>query len=371
MCLKNIAFILNYPLQNQIEVGHLDVLITQYKNALEVFDQVHLLSPRDNREYALGKNIFVHSNSCTSRLFYYPSILWDAWKLLKIVREHDIKVIRALAPTSGFAAVLVGKITGIPVIVSVHADQKVAAADERRSALKNLLINAIEPFVMRHADLIPVISKHVRNYALKTGAETKKIVFHPNFVDEQKFRPRGKRGKNEVLFVGRLSKVKGGEEAIRAMALVVKERPEAVLKIAGKGEEEQNLHSLVKQLKLEKNVVFLGRVDHEKQLPKLMSESSVFVAPQTAGFTLIEAMSSGLPIVAGDVEWSQEVIKSGETGLLVKPEPQEIARAILQLLNSPQKARQLGENAQRIALEKFSLRAWKRREIAFYEKFLG
>ncbi|MBI2445148.1 glycosyltransferase family 4 protein [Candidatus Micrarchaeota archaeon] len=369
---SNLAIILNYPLQNQVDVGHFDVLQTQFDNSLQSFDHVFVVSPRDSRQYPSTPGVTILSNGWAHPLLYYFALLKDIWTLRKLVRKKGVKVIRAMAPTSGFAAVIAAKLTGAKTVVSVHTDEDLAKKDEGRRFLRNLFVDAIVPFVLKRADCVPVISGHIRDYAVRKGAREDRLVFHPNFVDTHQFHPDSlPRKANQVLFVGRLSKVKGAQEAIEAMAIVVKKKPDAKLLIAGRGEEEDALRQRVRQLELEKHVQFLGRVDHETQLPKLMSESAVFLAPQMAGFTLIEAMSSGLAIVAGDVEWSRETIKTGENGLLVRAgSVPECADAVLKLLEAPEEAERMGKAARRVAEERFSLTAWKAREKSFYENVM-
>ncbi|MBI5226929.1 glycosyltransferase family 4 protein [Candidatus Micrarchaeota archaeon] len=371
----NLAIILNYPLQNQIDVGHYDVLQTQFENGLENFGHVYVISPRDNRTYASQNQsgITILSNGWSHPLVYYVALLKDIWTLRKLVKKNNAKVIRAMAPTSGFAAVIAGKLTGVKTVVSVHTDEDLAKKDEGRRFLRNVFVNAIVPFVMKRADCVPVISGHIKDYALRKGADEKRIVFHPNFVNTDQFKPHlAPKRPSQILFVGRLSKVKGAMETIDAMALVTKSRTDAELVIAGKGEEETALRQRVQQLGLEKNVRFLGRVDHEMQLPKLMSESAVFLAPQMAGFTLIEAMASGVAIVAGDVEWSRETIQTGHNGILVTAgSVPECADAVLKLLTNPTDAQKMGLAARTMAEEKFSLGAWKERERVIYRGLMN
>ncbi len=370
----NLAILLNYPLQNQIDVGHYDVLQTQFDNSLTEFGHVYVVSPRDSRQYPAPSNpdISIIPNGWSHPVLYYFALLKDIWMLRKLVRKNGVKVIRAMAPTSGFAAVIAARLTGAKTVVSVHTDEDLAKKDEGRRALRNWFVDAIVPFVLKRADCVPVISGHIRDYALRKGAREERLVFHPNFVDTEKFAPGLSAKKpHQVLIVGRLSKVKGAMEAIEAMAHVVRTHPDAVLIVAGKGEEETALKEKVRQLGLEQNVRFLGRVDHETELPRLMSESAVFLAPQMAGFTLIEAMASGSAIVAGDVEWSRETIRTGHNGILVSAgSVAECADAVVKLLSNPAEGEKMGVQARQTAEEKFSLDAWKERENAFYRKVM-
>jgi len=372
--MPSLAIILNYPIRNAEQVGILGKDIVSFKNPLRIFREVHVISPRSSEPMDLGdKNVYVHPVQTTARWQYYLSPLFDALALYRVVKRHDVKVIRALAPTSGFVATMVGRLTGVPVVVSVHTDQFVAARDERRSALKNVLVRLVEPFVLKRAKLVPVISGHIQRYALNMGARPETLFYHPNFVDTKLFRPQAKaRGLKRILFVGRLSKVKGAEEALETLRLVLQKRKDVVLLIAGSGEQESAAKALAKRLGVEKHVQFLGSVDHERQLPRLMGSSHVFLAPLTAGFSLIEAMASGLPIVAGDIEWTREVIRTGETGVLVNAgNPAALAEGVLSVLNDPRGAERMAARVRKLACKTFSLDAWKERDLEIYRRALA
>lgn len=80
---------------------------------------------------------------------------------------------------------------------------------------------------------------------------------------------------------------------------------------------------------------------------------------------------SGKPIVAYDIEWHSELIKNNETGLLVaKGDIEGAANAILKILDNAELARKMGENARRLAIEKYSLENTSKIKIKCYEELL-
>jgi glycosyltransferase involved in cell wall biosynthesis len=360
--MKSLAVLLNYPLQNQIDVGHLDVLLATFENALNEFDEVHVISPRDDREYDLGNpRIKVHSNGCTASWLYYPSVFKDAWKLYKIVRENNARVIRLFAPTSGLVGGIVGRLTRTPVLLSVHTDEELAANDSGRSFLKSLLVRFAEPLSFKLASKIGVISGHIRGYALRKGASGHKLFNHHNFVDTRKFKPISKKNKAPVfVFVGRFTPVKSPLTSIKAFERVLTEK-DAVLWLVGDGPQLKQAKHAAKPLG--KKVKFYGRVEHSK-LPAILAKADYFIAPATAGFTLIEAFSCGLPAAAADLDWSRELVRNGKTGYLAKAyDAGSLANACLKLLRSKKSMR----NACRRVVEKdYSLRAFKERELCAY-----
>ncbi|PIO02715.1 hypothetical protein COT57_02505 [Candidatus Micrarchaeota archaeon CG09_land_8_20_14_0_10_55_25] len=355
--MKRIVFLLNYPLQNQVDVGHLDVLMQSFKNALNKFDEAAIISPRDNREYRLGKKIRVKSNGFTNPLLYYLSPLKDFWTLWRLACDSDTKLIRAFAPTSGFVAGLVGKLTGKPVFLSVHTDEAVAARDSGRRPLKSLLVRFAEPLSLKWATKIGVISEHIREYAVRRGADPKKVFLHHNFVDLKKFKP-GKGNNKRFVFVGRFTAVKAPLTALKAF----KELGEGELWMIGDGPQFTEAKRIAG-----KNVRFFGSVPHSG-LPAILAKCDYFIAPATAGFTLIEAFACGLPAAAADLDWTKEMVVNGKTGYLCKAyDADSLAAAMKKLLKNGVKMRAACVKKSR----EFSLKEFKKRELKVYGEIIG
>lgn len=138
-----------------------------------------------------------------------------------------------------------------------------------------------------------------------------------------------------LLFVGRLQPWKGVETAIRALPQI----PQAVLLIAGDGEDRARLAAIANELGLNERVRFLGSVPR-LQLPALYASVDLLVATshasETFGIGPVEAQACGLPVVATRFGGFPEVVAAGKTGLLVPPrDPAALAAAVNELLADP------------------------------------
>lgn len=138
-----------------------------------------------------------------------------------------------------------------------------------------------------------------------------------------------------LLFVGRLQPWKGVETAIRALPQI----PQAVLLIAGDGEDRARLAAIANELGLNERVRFLGSVPR-LQLPALYASVDLLVATshasETFGIGPVEAQACGLPVVATRFGGFPEVVAAGQTGLLVPPrDPAALAAAVNELLADP------------------------------------
>jgi glycosyltransferase involved in cell wall biosynthesis len=149
-----------------------------------------------------------------------------------------------------------------------------------------------------------------------------------------------------ILHVGRLDIDKKVDVVIQAAARVMAQIP-AQLLIVGDGECLESLMEMSRQLGIAKHSHFPGFVDKNTDLPALYRIATVFTTAseiETQGLVLLEAMASGLPVVAVDATCIHEVIKHGINGYLVSPgNENEIVKGIIDLLRNPIKAKQMGE----------------------------
>lgn len=146
--------------------------------------------------------------------------------------------------------------------------------------------------------------------------------------------------------VGNLRAVKGHDVLLRAAAEVLAAYPQASFSIGGEVLEPvfaAELQRLARELGIEDRVSFPGGVT---ALPAFLAKADVFVLPsRSEGFSnaILEAMASGLPVVATDVGGNAEAVQDGVTGLIVRPDdPAQLAAALLALLADPGRARAMG-----------------------------
>lgn len=160
--------------------------------------------------------------------------------------------------------------------------------------------------------------------------------FNPKLRDLKLYKGIGISGK-VILYVGRLTKLKGVEHLIRAMDNDALRLTDSNLVIIGDGDHKQELLHLVRRLNLHDKVTFLGPIDHNR-LGRYYASADVFCGPTLAegfGLTYIEASASGIPIVATSVDGVKEAVIDEVTGILVEPQkPEVLAKALRKLLDS-------------------------------------
>jgi len=199
----------------------------------------------------------------------------------------------------------------------------------------------------------------------------------PNGVDFQKFAtpmppfPQFKDGKLNVLFLGRLEKRKGLPYLLQAYAQAKARLPESRLIIVGPdGGMRAGAEAFVRREGLT-DVVFTGYVPEEDK-PRYYRTADVFCAPNTGnesfGVILLEAMATGAPVIASNIEGFAYVVGHEQEGLLVPPrDASALADALVQLLGDADRRHELGRRGQEKARQ-FSWDRVSQQVLDFYRR---
>ncbi|HTD45803.1 MAG TPA: glycosyltransferase [bacterium] len=147
-----------------------------------------------------------------------------------------------------------------------------------------------------------------------------------------------------LLFVGRLAREKG----IALLLEVAAALPEVWLLLVGDGPERQDLQAQAQRLGLGERVIFAGELDHAHVVDALHA-CDLFVFPsqtETLGLAVLEAMAAGRVVVAVQGGAMPDIVRDGETGRVVPPDPEALRRAIADLLAAPEQRQAWGARAQ-------------------------
>ena len=181
----------------------------------------------------------------------------------------------------------------------------------------------------------------------------------PNGIDTQRFRPDWPGvpelrtpGMRTLLFVGRMEERKGFGILLEAYAMLRRRRADVRLVAVGDGPQREGYERQADSFGIP-DVHFSGRIANEV-LPRYYTSADIFCSPATGGesfgIVLLEAMASGVPVLASAIPGFTSVIDAGKQGLLVPPEqPRVLAQAIETLLNDPELCRRMGETGLRTA----------------------
>lgn len=256
-------------------------------------------------------------------------------KAFLFIKNKDYNVIHLQAFLPGLLAPLIRHIIKKPTIFTVHGTSL-------GTNLLNPVSKKIEEIILTKIKYDTQITVS-RNFFKITNAN-KNVVYIPNGIDKNLFDKIivAKYKQKTLLFVGRLHPQKNLINLIKAFKLVIVKYPKLRLLIVGEGTQKAELIKITKELKLEKNISFLGEKKQE-DLIEIYKKSHLFILPsiyEGQPLVLLEASAAGLPIVATNVGGVPDIVKDGVNGVLIKKSLQgEISKAILKALKGYHKFR--------------------------------
>lgn len=199
---------------------------------------------------------------------------------------------------------------------------------------------------------VPIItvSESTKNDLTRFGISPNNIYVITNGTKIKKLKNYQKEKVPTLVFLGRISKDKGIQDAIKSYSIIKKTVPEAVFWIIGKEEKEGYLHNIIRSSLDEKersDVTFFGFVSEEKKY-ELLSKSWVLLHPSKKegwGLTVIEAARCFTPTVGYNVSGLKDSIHDRKTGILTNPNPQALAYEVIDLIKNQKKRKEISENA--------------------------
>ncbi len=288
-------------------IGGTEIAAYSIAKNLSKRHEVHVITRKQPEKLESGfKTHFVR---CFPAPTFLRTISTSVGFFLKIAKIRPDVIYAETLYSGALGGVLAKKLLGIPVISRPVGEIYVASRFEKMTVLK---------FVIRNSSMVLAMTKHMEKEVLKYGKV--KTAVMPDGVDYEYFRnyPKQKKIKNSVLFVGRLIKLKGVYDLLKAFEQVKKSVPDAVLFIAGYGEEEGGMKKMIRERGIN-DVIFLGKIN-KKGVARYMKSCEVLVLPSySEGFplVLVEAMACGMPIVTTNARGLPEIIKNGLNGLIV------------------------------------------------------
>jgi len=274
---------------------------------------------------------------------------------------------------SSIAGLVIKNETKIPVVFHVHSTEWGRAGGHGSEVVSHL-----EGAMAQNSNRIITVSYSMEEDLVRHGWSPSKISAVWNGVDAEKYDPRKVKKEeiqairdryeipadwNMLLFVGRLTWVKGVRNLLIGLPSVLREYPNTKLVILGKGEEQSDIVETAGRLGIQDKVVY--RFDFVPEPERILhyAAADACVFPSTYepfGIVSLEAMAMEKPIVVGArgvVGFKEQVVSTGtdQTGVHVNAEdPADIAWGLKEILRNPEKARNWGENGRKRILELFT-----------------
>ena len=345
----------------------------------ELFDETRLLVPcypqvKATGEVALeGHNLIVVPLSARcgsgflSKMSFLPWLLLNCGRILRELRRAD--AVHAPIPGDvGTVGMLGAWLSRKPLFVRYCGNWLTVktAADrfwhwfmERSAGGRNVMLatgGSANPPSPKTSEIHWIFSTSL------TEAEIRELAQREVELDPKILR---------LIIVGRQDGAKGTENLIKALALIHRQQPTAVLDVVGDGPNLPALRQRAQELGLDHKVFFHGKVDHAEVL-SLMGKAHLFCFPtQSEGFpkAVLEALACGLPVVATRVSVLPMLLANG-CGVLVEPAPDAIAGAVCGVLSSPGRYKLMSAKARETARE-YTLERWRDTVGGYLEEAWG
>ena len=352
----------------------------------EYWDNIHIYRfpyflPRKYQQLGYRDGLLNNLRNSRWALAQTPSfILAEFLYLLYILKKKRIDLIHAhWSLPQGLLGIMAKYTLKVPCVTTLHGSDIFG--------LRRPIFKSLNKLAIAHSDVCTANSRASVAMASKiSGRENSRLIpMGVNPIQFQKtaevvdLRKKLQLTGEVILSVGRLIDLKGTDYLIKAVNGVLLEFPRAKAIIIGSGPRKNHLLKLTRDLQLENKIVFLDKVPHA-ELVKYYSLADVFVLPsiinefgETEGFgvVLLEAMACGLAVIGSNVGGIPDIIKDGETGLLVRPkDPQDLSNQITRLLSDANLREKLVLNAQRLITDKFSWESIADRFMKIYRDAL-
>ncbi len=366
-------FTFRVSLKTWHDIGMIDREVALYNKLSKYFKHIYFFTygGQEDRKFQnyLAKNItivpipFLRKSKHPKILF--PIILAYSFLLpaihYRILKNVDI--LKTNQMSGSWTAIIAKILFGDKLVVRTGYTWSLFAYKRNPKSLKNFLIRLIERFAYLFSDGIIVSSRNDleylrKNYKLK-GIEA--VI--PNYIDTDVFKPLNvQKKKNSICFVGRLTEQKNLFSLLEALTGLP-----YTLTIIGSGDQKESLEKYAKDKGIK--VEFLGNIPNY-ELPKVLNQHEIFILPslyEGMPKALLEAMACGLAVIGTNVEGIKEIIEHEVNGILCETEPKFIREAISRLMSDDMVKRNLGKNARKMIVQKFSLDMLIKKEIELYK----
>jgi glycosyltransferase involved in cell wall biosynthesis len=287
---------------------------------------------------------------------------------------------------SSISGLMVKNETDVPVAFHVHSTEWGRAGGPGSEVVSHL-----EWATSQRVDKIVTVSLAMQEDLVRHGWPNSKISVVWNGVDPERYNPDKcrpeevekvrskygiKPGEKMILFLGRLTWVKGVTNVVQAMPMILKDYPDTKLVILGKGEQQNDIVETANRLGVNGHLACQFEFVPEDQRILHYAAADVCVFPSTYepfGIVSLEAMSMEKPIVVGAqgvVGFREQVMSSGsdQNGVHVNGgDPADIAWGLKEILSDPARAAKWGENGRKRVLQYFTWRKAAEQTLKIYD----
>ena len=290
-----------------------------------------------------------------SRLF----ALTDRGALRDTVAEFDPQVVHLQSVRVQRALGVVRKYADAPVLVTVHWRPEQRRSFGKLSDSVEGIIATSEAVRQQVLDECAVEERKVN--VIHNGLNLERIKTHPIFCSAQPV----------VGCIGPVENERGQERFVKAAARLLDSGTGAQFVIAGQGRELPRIRKLVRKLGLQGHFTFVSGFSRYEEILDALDVVVQSSLVDISGYSILEAMGHGRPVVAFDTGTAREIMQDHDTGRLVtRGNVQELADAIAEITEQTDLARKMGQRARRRVSENFNVKKVARQTSGLYHRLL-
>ena len=285
--------------------------------------EIHLISP--NYEKIEGVNIYKIGNGREGSIINFIKKMVQTRKLVWKIKPDILHAHYAFGHGT-----LAAFANYHPFVVSVWGSDVLVEAE--KSKIKRIMVK----HALKKADAVHSVGKNITKELTILGVNPEKITTIPMGIDNSIFNPNVEplfKNENIIISTRNLKPVYNVELFIRAIPYVLNKIPDAKFIIAGKGEQQEYLENMAKEMSIFNNVKFVGHIPNE-ELPKWLASSKVYISTSLSDGTstsLLEGMACGVFPIVTDIHANKAWIENGRNGFLVPVnKPKILAQKIIE-----------------------------------------
>lgn len=316
-------------------------------------------------------------------VFEFLEISYNLPHYLRVVRELKNKkydLIYERYAIYNITGILAARKFNIPIVLESSFTSKTYVIPERSRLLRPLAMR-LDRFIFKKADAVVAVTEYLKKEIEGFSAAADKIIVLPNAADIDKFHPgrsgAGIRrrynleGKKVIGFTGGFYPWHGIDLLIKAGAKICSKDKGVAVLIVGDGLLRPQMEKMAEDLGVKDSIIFTGRVAHN-EVPDYVAAFDVGIMPDSniygSPMKILEYMASAKPVVAPRLKPIEVLMDNGVEGILIEPKSiDEMADALIKILNNPDLGRKMGKAGRDKVAEKHCWVENVKRFFRFFE----
>lgn len=350
--------------------------------------EVYIFAPRVEDYIDEEKNIFRYRSINLTSKVKYPIAIPLSFRVKKVITEFNPDIVHVHHPfVLSSQAIMYGEKFGIPKILTLHTQYEqyayyIAPIPQK---ITQETIKMIISHLSYKIDCITAPSESMKGLIRSYGIKNR-IEIIPNAIELDSFQEKNEQKCSEIkkrynlkeedkiiLYVGRIAREKSIDKIIKALAVIKKKGfSKMKLLIVGQGPAMDELSQLVKALRVEEDVIFTGVVSNEEisHYYKIAYLFTIASTSESFGIVIIEALASGIPVLAVRAPGAVDILTDGVDGLLTEDNVEKFANSLEKLIIEPGLREKLSEGALRTS-QRYSIDVISDRMLDLYREIIA